>query len=107
MRPQVPARRTAMSREVTDRYRRWLEYEQDAHAKVVRSLETVPADRRAAPEYRRAVAILAHVAAAQRMWLGRLGAAPALQAPLLPEGADLAPVADEVPAGGGMCAEGL
>jgi uncharacterized damage-inducible protein DinB len=96
-----------MSREVTDRYRRWFEYEQDAHAKVVRSLETVPADRRAAPEFRRAVAILAHVAAARRMWLGRLGAAPPLRAPLFPEGADFTQVVAELRAAEGLWAEYL
>lgn len=29
---------------MADRFRIWFEYEQDAHAKVVRSLESVPVD---------------------------------------------------------------
>jgi uncharacterized damage-inducible protein DinB len=56
-----------------DRYRRWFEYETDAHAKVLSSFDSVPPERRGAAEFRRAVALLAHVVAARRMWLGRLG----------------------------------
>src|SRR5438270_727490 len=33
---------------MAERFRRWFEYEKDAHAKVLRSLETVPDGRRAA-----------------------------------------------------------
>src|SRR5262245_57236312 len=58
-----------------DRYRRWFEYERDAHDKVIRSLESVPGDRRSSPEYRRAVTILAHIAVARQMWLYRFGQA--------------------------------
>jgi len=85
-----------MSREVVERYRRWLAYESDAHAKVIRSLETVPADRRDAPEFRRAVGLLGHLAAARRVWLGRLGVAPPFQGAFFPEGADLAQVVDDL-----------
>ena len=85
-----------MSQDMISRYRRWFEYEQDAHAKVLRSLETVPSDRRSAPEFRRAVAILAHVIAARRMWLGRLGVIPLSPAPLFPEGTGLGPLAEEL-----------
>ncbi|MBI3412213.1 MAG: DinB family protein [Planctomycetes bacterium] len=66
---------------IIERYRRWFEYEKDAHAKVFASFDTVPSDRRDSAEYRRAVAIMAHIVAARRMWLYRLGAiatAPAL-----------------------------
>jgi uncharacterized damage-inducible protein DinB len=62
-----------MSRDIACRYQRWFEYERDAHAKVLRSLQTVPAERRACPEFEKAVAVLAHVAAARRVWLIRLG----------------------------------
>jgi uncharacterized damage-inducible protein DinB len=85
-----------MSQDMISRYRRWFEYEQNAHAKVVESLETVPADRRSGPEFRRAVAILSHVIAARRMWLGRLGVIPISPTPLFPEGAELGKVADEL-----------
>jgi len=96
-----------MTQERAARYRRWFEYEKDAHAKVVVSLESVPAGRRSAAEFRRAVAILAHVVAARRMWLGRFGVAPPAAGPLFPEGAPLAQVADELRAVEGQWAEYL
>src|SRR3954468_12113118 len=57
-----------MSRVIADRFQRWFEYERDAHAKVLRSLESVPPGRRSDPEFARAVATLAHVAAARGIW---------------------------------------
>src|SRR5215216_6243639 len=62
-----------MSKELARRFQRWFEQERDAHARVLRSLESVPADRRSSPEYQRAVSILAHVASARKVWLVRLG----------------------------------
>jgi uncharacterized damage-inducible protein DinB len=62
-----------MAEELVGRFRRWFEYEKDAHAKVIRSLETVSADRRSSAEYRRAVELLGHMTAARRVWLSRLG----------------------------------
>jgi uncharacterized damage-inducible protein DinB len=85
-----------MPDELIQRFRRWLEYERDAHAKVVRSLESVPADRRDSPEYRKATSILAHVATARRVWLGRLGVIPLAPGSLFPEGKPLADVVDEL-----------
>ncbi len=79
--------------EMARRYRRWFEYETDAHAKVVGSLGSVPADRQSAPEFRRAVAILAHIVGARRMWLHRLGVLPGASGPLFPDSPDLAEVA--------------
>ncbi len=81
-----------MADELIARFRRWFEYEEDAHAKVLASLETVPADRRAGPEYRKAVGLLAHVVAARRVWLGRLGVLPPAAGPLFPDNPDLAQV---------------
>ncbi len=71
-----------------DRYRRWFDYERDATAKAFASLDTVPADRRAAPEYRKAVSILGHIVAARRIWLFRLGHGPALTSSIFPDDAD-------------------
>jgi uncharacterized damage-inducible protein DinB len=85
-----------MSNAIAERFRRWFDYEQDAHAKVVRSLETVPADRRSAPEYRRAVSILAHIAAARRVWLYRLGITPDAPTSLFPSNPALADVVAEL-----------
>jgi uncharacterized damage-inducible protein DinB len=55
-----------------DRFRRWFDYERDAHALVFDSLATVPAARRSSPEYRKAVDLLAHLVAARRNWLARM-----------------------------------
>ena len=74
-----------MSREFVGRFERWFEYERDAHEKVLRSLESVPVDRRTCPEFEKAVAVLAHVAAARRLWLVRLGILPGPQGTLSPE----------------------
>jgi uncharacterized damage-inducible protein DinB len=84
-----------MADELVSRFRRWFEYEQDAHAKVVASLGTVPTDRRAGPEYRKAVGLLAHVVAARRVWLGRFGVLPSAAGPLFPDDPDLAAVVAE------------
>jgi uncharacterized damage-inducible protein DinB len=85
-----------MSRAITERYQRWLDYERDAHAKVIRSLESVPAGRRASPEYRRAVTLLAHIAAARRVWLFRMGKIAEGPAAFFPENVELAAVAAEL-----------
>jgi uncharacterized damage-inducible protein DinB len=85
-------------RVVAQRYLRWFEYEQDAHAKVLRSLETVPPERRTSPEFRRAVAILAHIAVARQVWLHRLGAATELPKTIFPDDLDLADVAAQLSA---------
>jgi uncharacterized damage-inducible protein DinB len=82
-----------MARELAGRFQRWFEYERDAHAKVLRSLESVPAGRRSGPEFERALAILAHVAAARQLWLVRLGVLPGPQGTLSPEKLTLADVA--------------
>jgi uncharacterized damage-inducible protein DinB len=81
-----------MSRVIAGRFVRWFEYERDAHAKVLRSLESVPPERRSGPEFGRAVAILAHVAAARRLWLIRLGLLEG-QGTLTPKGVTLSDVA--------------
>ena len=75
---------------MADRFRRWYEHEQDAHARVVRSLESVPSDRRTSPEFQKAVGWLAHLAIARRVWLERLGVIPAKTAgPFSPDGKTL------------------
>jgi uncharacterized damage-inducible protein DinB len=83
-----------MARELAGRFERWFEYERDAHARVLRSLDSVPAERQSGPEFAKAVAILAHVAAARRVWLVRLGILAGAQGTLSPEKLTLAEVAD-------------
>ena len=58
---------------LADRFRRWYEFERDCNAKSLAMLESVPADRRDAPEFQKAVGRMAHLVAARRRWLNRLG----------------------------------
>jgi uncharacterized damage-inducible protein DinB len=62
-----------MSTSNTNRYRRWFDYEKDAHAKVLASFDAMPEDQRATPEYQKAVSLFAHMMLARRLWLYRFG----------------------------------
>lgn len=62
-----------MSTNNVDRYRRWFDYEMDAHAKVLASLEAASDDKRATPQYQQAVGLFAHLMLARRLWLHRFG----------------------------------
>ncbi len=78
---------------LADRFRRWYEYERDCNAKSLEMLASVPVERRSTPEFRKAVDRMAHLVAARRRWLQRLGDLP--QAPAaFPQGAKL----EELPA---------
>ena len=70
-----------MSTVLADRFRRWFEYEKDAHEKALASIAALPASSRKSPEYAKASGLLAHVVLARWLWLVRLGAAPASKAP--------------------------
>jgi uncharacterized damage-inducible protein DinB len=83
-----------MSTDLIDRYRRWFEYEQDAHAKVLASFASVPEERRASHEFRKAIAIFAHIVAARRVWLARLGVIPAPPGSLFPDDPQLVQVVE-------------
>jgi len=78
-----------MEMTVVDRYRRWYDYERDAHAKVIASLRAVAPAVRAREEYRAAVDLLAHVCAARELWLYRFGVAPAPPAEAFPRDVEL------------------
>jgi uncharacterized damage-inducible protein DinB len=84
-----------VAEELINRYRRWLEYEKDAHAKVFSSFETVPSEGRTSPEFRRAVSIMAHIVAARRNWLSRLGVVSVGAGAMFPDDPDFASVAVE------------
>jgi uncharacterized damage-inducible protein DinB len=80
-----------------DRFRRWYEYERDCNAKSLTMLASVPPERRGAPEFQKAVDRMAHLVAARRRWLNRLGAWP--EAPdLFPQGNKLEDLPDLVSA---------
>lgn len=56
-----------------ERFRNWYEYEKDCNAKTLRMLQSVPDASRASPQFTRAVGKMAHMVAARRRWLFRLG----------------------------------
>lgn len=56
-----------------NRYRRWFEYETDAHAKVLASFDAIAEDQRETTEYHQAVDLFAHLMLARRLWLYRFG----------------------------------
>jgi uncharacterized damage-inducible protein DinB len=82
-----------MAQALADRYRRWFEYECDSHAKVLASLEAVPAAQRSTPAFQKAVSLMAHIAAARQMWLFRFGVGKELPREFFPEGLGLSELA--------------
>ncbi len=54
--------------------RRWFDFEKDVHRKVLGALSAVPPDKRAAPEFRKAVDLAAHIVGTRWFWLERIGA---------------------------------
>lgn len=82
-----------MADELTARFRRWFEYERDAHARVFASLETVPEDRRSGAEYLKAVDLAAHLVSARKNWLSRIAGGPT--GPVHPKDARIEDVAAE------------
>jgi uncharacterized damage-inducible protein DinB len=81
---------------MAERYRRWFEHEQDAHAKVLHSLESVPEERRSSAEFRKALDLLAHIIAARRLWLYRFGIAPDSPPALSLQGVNLSEVSESL-----------
>jgi uncharacterized damage-inducible protein DinB len=86
-----------MSTTLTDRYRRWFEYEKDSHAKVLASLHTVPAEQRNTPAFQKALTLLGHLVACRRIWLCRLGAAAEMPESFFREELTLSELADSLP----------
>ena len=76
--------------QTSDRYRRWFAYEKDSHRKVIESLASVPVQERDSAPFRKAVDLLAHIAAARALWLFRFGVSPEAPASLFPTGVPLA-----------------
>jgi uncharacterized damage-inducible protein DinB len=69
---------------LADQYRRWFEYEKDSHRKVIRSLASVPLERRSFESFQKSIELVAHVIAARWLWLFRLGAAANAPSELFP-----------------------
>jgi len=75
-----------MPASMIDRYRRWFEYEKDAHHKVLQSIEATADVQRLSPSFQKAVDLFAHIMAARRLWLFRFGAAGEPPPELFPQG---------------------
>ncbi len=61
---------------MSDRFRDWYNHERDCNAKLLKMLESVPAERRNASEFQRALDLAGHLIKARQMWLYRLGGWP-------------------------------
>lgn len=87
---------------LTDRYRRWYEYEKDCNAKVLASFAAVDPALRAEPRYQKALDLLAHMVLARWLWLSRFGvetpAIPTEPSGFFPEGVALAELETRVAA---------
>ena len=77
---------------LADRFRKWYQYERDCNAKSLAMLASVPVERRAAAEFQKAVERMAHLVAARRRWLHRLGHWPEAPGPF-PQGTALSDLA--------------
>jgi uncharacterized damage-inducible protein DinB len=80
---------------LADRFRRWYEYERDCNAKSLAMLASVPVERRGTAEFEKAVGRMAHLVAARRRWLHRLGHGPGASVPF-PQGTALADLPAQV-----------
>lgn len=80
---------------LADRFRHWYAYEKGANALVLEMLNSVPGDRRQDPGFARAVGRMAHMVAARRRWLFRLGHWPEMP-PIFPGAMPLEELAREV-----------
>lgn len=74
---------------LADRFRHWYDYERDCNAKSLEMLASVPVERRSAAEFQKAVDRMAHLVAARRRWLQRLGHPAEVPPGLFPQGTNL------------------
>ncbi len=58
---------------LSDRFRRWYDFERDCNAKSLQMLNSVPHEKRDAPEFQKGVDRMMHLVAARQRWLHRLG----------------------------------
>lgn len=78
-----------MQNKTIDQYKAWFEYEKDAHLKTISSLTAIPAKRRNAKEFQKAVDLFAHIVGARIMWLNRFGFLEEKHANLFPANVDV------------------
>ncbi|EAQ79053.1 DinB family protein [Blastopirellula marina] len=87
-----------MSRILINQYVRWLEYEQDAHAKTLAALSAVPVEKQEEPEFKKAIRIMAHLAVARHKWMVRFGRALDMHTNFFPDDWTLDTLAAELAA---------
>lgn len=73
-----------------EQYRRWFQFEKDAHRQVLASLDTVPEANRGSEPYRKALNLMGHLVAARRMWLHRFEPSHERPAAIFPTDVDRA-----------------
>jgi uncharacterized damage-inducible protein DinB len=81
---------------LADRFRRWYDYERNCNAAALAMLASVPADRRGDPAFQKAVDKMAHLVAARRRWLHRLGHWPETPSAAFPQGNKLDDLSKQV-----------
>lgn len=74
---------------LADRFRTWYEYERNCNAVTLGMLASVPAEKRSSAEFQKAVDKMAHLVAARRRWLHRLGHWPETPSAAFPQGQNL------------------
>lgn len=79
------------------RFRHWYEHECWANAKTLEMLQSVPEANQSQPHFQKAIDKMAHLVAARKRWLCRLGHLPADQMPPpFPQGVKLADLPAQV-----------
>jgi uncharacterized damage-inducible protein DinB len=92
---------------LADHYRRWFQYEQDAHAKTLQSLEDAPVSVKSTAEFSKCLELMAHLAAARGMWLYRLGGTPQAPTAIFPRNVRLPDLKHQIESMHGVWSEFL
>lgn len=69
---------------MVERFRQWYAYERDCNTRTMEMLRSVPENRRGEAKFQRAVGRMAHMVAARRRWMYRMGLLSELP-PLFPD----------------------
>ncbi len=78
-----------MAQVLLPQYLRWLDWEQDATAKVIASLHSVPNENRSHEAYQKALTMFGHTLVARQAWLYRLGITSTPPTTFFPTNVDL------------------